>query len=90
MTGAIRFAIAPCDSCAQPLLREIDQLGGSYMIPNCEMAHRQEPFSLVVLNGRLLPGGSGQEFVFVSGESLCAVSIVRRLCFAPLSFINPP
>src|SRR5258708_21211330 len=29
--------------------------------PKCEMAHRQEPFSLVVLNGWPLLGGFGQE-----------------------------
>jgi hypothetical protein len=34
----------------QPLLPEIGQLRQLTYDPNCEMAHRQEPFSLVVLS----------------------------------------
>jgi hypothetical protein len=37
----------------QPLLREIGQPRRLIYNPNCEMAHRREPFSLVVLSGWL-------------------------------------
>jgi len=52
----------------QPLLREIGQLRQLIYDPNCEMAHRQDPFSLVVL-GRWpsLGGLTGCSFSIVAG-----------------------
>ena len=34
-----------------PLLRETGRLPQLIFDPNCELAHRQEPFSLVLLSG---------------------------------------
>jgi hypothetical protein len=47
-----RCAIQSGASKMPLLLREIGQLRQLKYHPNCEMAHRQEPFSLVVLDGR--------------------------------------
>ena len=45
----------------QPLLRQFGQLRQRIYDPNCEMTHRQEPFSLVVFSGWSPLGGLGQE-----------------------------
>ena len=51
----------------QPLLGEIGQLRQLRYDPNCEMAHRQEPFSLVVLSGWPPLGGlTGRPFSIVA------------------------
>src|SRR5229473_1930940 len=76
MTAAIRFAIAPYDSCGLPILRANAAIAARdrptrqlIYDPNCEMAHRQEPFSLVVLSGWPPLGGcssaAGRSFSFL-------------------------
>jgi hypothetical protein len=63
------------DEQMQPLLREIGQLRQLIGDPNCEMAHRQEPFSLVVLGGwPHLDGLTGRPFSIVAGmRKVCGI-----------------
>jgi hypothetical protein len=98
MTAAIRFAIAPYDSCLypselmQPLPREIGQLGSSFMIPIVKW-FTDRIRSVCCVKRMAAPRWAQLRcgpFVFVLGELLCAVSIARLLWCASLSFLSPP
>jgi hypothetical protein len=47
----------------QPLLREIGQLRQLIYDPSCEMAHRQEPLSLVLVSGLRRVGGGARNAI---------------------------
>ena len=57
--------------------------------PNCEMAHRQEPFSLVVLSGWPLLGGLGSERATRSRKRLRhEIELTKtQLCYGPSGFV---
>jgi hypothetical protein len=52
---------------------------------NCEMTHRQEPFSLPMFD----PSPVDAKAPGISGESSCAVSIAQPWSAARL-FVSPP
>jgi hypothetical protein len=73
----------------QPLLREIGQLRQPIYDPNCEMAHRQEPFSLVVLGRWPLLGGLDRSAPR-GLETGCVMKFEltkTQLCYGPSVFV---
>jgi hypothetical protein len=92
------FAIAPYDSGAQPILRADAAISARdrptrrlIYDPNCEMAHRQGPFSLVVLSGWPPLGGFGRWRATRSRKWLrheIEIDERTQLCYAPLVFVS--